>query len=348
MARRLLPFAALAALLGLLAGCSNYERPRRPPWRAQAEAACFAQRPFALSAYIQPTREIDGPGICGLTRPLKVYALSDGQVAFSAPYTLDCPMVATLNRWVAEVVQPTASARFGARVVEIIGMGAYSCRAMNGAAYGYGRVSEHAFGNALDVAGFRLSDGREIRIVRDWTRGDEQTRAFLQEVHMGACSYFTTVLGPGANVFHYNHIHVDLAMHGGTSTGPRRICKPFLTPSAPAAPNFSPVPRAAPPPAPDGLPEPPEIDEEVDVAKEATDPVTRNDVVQAGPGPAPLARIPDEYFRAAMRPPAAIPSVAARAQKPAATVSTPAPAARRAPEGSPADWDLTSSIAARR
>lgn len=341
MARRILPFAALAALIATLAGCSNYQAPQRPAWRAQAENACFAERPFALSAYVQPAREINDPGICGLTRPLRVAALSDGAVAFNSAYTLDCPMVAALNEWVRDVVQPTAQARFGQRVVEIMSMGSYSCRGMNGIPGA--RISEHAFGNAIDIAGFRLADGRDISIVRDWTRGDDQTRAFLQDVHMGACAHFTTVLGPGANIFHYNHIHVDLAMHGNSSTGLRRICKPLLRPlPAPTSP-------------PDGLPDAPDIDEDVDTAQSkvlredalalreagSQQRPSQADTLQVGPGPAPVARIPDAYFNAALKPPAPIPS----ATRPAAARSyAPDSAPAAAPEGSPQDWDLTSSI----
>ncbi len=341
MARRFLPFAVIAALVGSLAGCSNYEGQRRPAWRAQAENACFAQRPFQLSAYIQPVREIDGPGICGLTRPLRVAALDDGAVGFSAAYTLDCPMVAALNAWLREAVQPAAEARFGQRVVEIVGMGAYSCRSMNGLAGA--RISEHAFGNALDIGGFRLADGREISIVRDWTRGDEQARAFLQDAHMGACAHFATVLGPGSNMFHYNHIHVDLAMHGNTSTGLRRICNPLLRPNpAPTLP-------------PDGLPEAPDIDEEVDTAenkvlKEDALALRQAAMQEPGLGQGPTARIPDAYFTAAIKPPAPIPT----ARPAAASAYAPAPPPRRAPpasaipEGNPSDWDLPSSIAQRR
>jgi len=66
----------------------------------------------------------------------------------------------------------------------------------------------------------------------------------------GADDQILTVLGPGANIFHYNHIHVDLALHGNTSAGPRRICRPLFWPSTTSVP-----PR-------DGLPNPPELDEE--------------------------------------------------------------------------------------
>ena len=87
------------------------------------------------------------------------------------------------------------------------------------------QLSEHSFGNALDIGGFTLADGRKITLVQDWWRGDEQTRAFLMDVHRGSCGHFTTVLSPGSNAFHYNHIHVDLAMHGPPairSASPRR------------------------------------------------------------------------------------------------------------------------------
>ena len=257
MARRVLPLAAVAALLlaGILTGCSQVERPRRPAWRQQAEAACIAEHKVRLSRYIQPRgREIDGPGICGLTQPFMVGALAGDSVQLDSVATLDCPMIAALDEWVEKVVQPTAHARFGQAVAQIDTMGSYSCRGMNNQAGA--KVSEHAFGNAIDVAGFRLADGRRITVVRDWTRGDEQDQAFLRDVHAGACETFTTVLGPGANVFHYNHIHVDLAMHGSGTRGARHICKPVPQTSRPLPPT-------------DGLPEPPTTDEEQDVASTA-------------------------------------------------------------------------------
>ncbi len=214
----LLPPAVLAAALG---SCSFPQKAQRPAWRTHEENACLAQRRVSPSAYVQVAGEMDGPGICGLTRPFKVTALQGGAVAFNATATLDCSMVAELDQWLADVVQPAAQARFGASVTQINSMGSYSCRGMNNQSGA--PLSEHSFGNALDIGGFVLSDGRQITIVRDWTHGDEQTRAFLWEVHGGSCQHFTTVLSPGSNAFHYNHIHVDLAMHGRSG---KHICKP--------------------------------------------------------------------------------------------------------------------------
>ena len=159
----------------------------------------------------------------------------------------------------------------GSRLFKVFG--AYSCRPVDNIA-GAG-LSEHAFGNAVDVAGFTLADGRTIDFVRDWKKTESQEGAFLHEAHAGACQYFTTVLGPGADVFHYNHIHLDLANHGSTNTGPRRICKP-----APA-PNLSPAPAA-----PDGLPPAPNIDEPLDIAH-----LTAPDA-SSGPGQGPDAALP--------------------------------------------------------
>jgi hypothetical protein len=210
-----------ALLLAALAGCSVPSKPQRPAWRAQAENVCIAEKRVRPSAYVELAGEMDGPGICGMTKPFKVTALQNGAVAFNARATLDCPMVAELDSWLADVVQPAAQARFGQAIAQINSMGSYSCRGMNGQSGA--PLSEHSFGNALDIGGFVLADGREISIVRDWTRGDEQTRAFLMDVHGGSCQHFSTVLSPGSNAFHYNHIHVDLAMHGRRG---HRVCKP--------------------------------------------------------------------------------------------------------------------------
>ena len=101
--------------------------------------------------------------------------------------------------------------------------GSYSCRSRN--SQRGARLSEHAFGNAVDVMAFRFADGREVSVVRGW-RGAPEEQEFLREVFVGACGYFNTVLGPGADVFHHDHFHLDLARHD--PRGQRHICKPIL------------------------------------------------------------------------------------------------------------------------
>ena len=307
MARRVLPSSLVVVVACLAAGgCSTVERPQRPAWREQAEKACIAEHRVQLSRYLQPRgREIDGPGICGLTEPFMVGAVAGDSVQLDNVATLDCSMIAALDEWVTKVVQPVAQARFGQSVAQIDTMGSYSCRGMNGQAGA--KISEHAFGNALDVGGFRLADGRRITVVHDWTRGDEQSQAFLRDVHAGACETFTTVLGPGSNAFHYNHIHVDLAMHGGG----RHYCKP--TPEA-----------SRPGPAPGSPSEIPQVEEEQDVASSAVP--SDRDARRGLDVGAPPARAGE-----------GMPSRAA--------AYSPVPGSRyRAPEGASQDWDVTSSI----
>jgi hypothetical protein len=128
-------------------------------------------------------------------------------VAVSPPATLACPIVSELERWIAGAVQPAAMRWFGSPVAEIRQISAYSCRGMNGNSRA--SISEHAFGNALDIAAFTLADGRKITVKNGW-RGLPEEQGFLRDVQAAACDQFSTVLAPGSNVYHYDHIHVDL------------------------------------------------------------------------------------------------------------------------------------------
>jgi hypothetical protein len=128
-------------------------------------------------------------------------------VFVSPPATLACPIVSELERWIAGAVQPAAMRWFGSPVVEIRQISAYSCRGMNGNPRA--SISEHAFGNALDIASFTLADGRKITVKNGW-RGLPEEQGFLRDVQAAACDQFSTVLAPGSNVYHYDHIHVDL------------------------------------------------------------------------------------------------------------------------------------------
>ncbi|MGB3744250.1 MAG: extensin family protein, partial [Xanthobacteraceae bacterium] len=142
--------------------------------------------------------------------------------------TLACPIVAALDQWIATSVQPAALRWFRQPVVEIKQISAYSCRGMNGNPNAH--ISEHAFGNALDIAEFDLADGHVVSVQHGW-RGTPEEQGFLHDVQSAACDQFSTVLAPGANVYHYNHIHVDLMRR----TSGRRICEPGAIPGEVAA-----------------------------------------------------------------------------------------------------------------
>lgn len=326
---RLFPLFVSVGLCVLgVAGCSRFDRAERPAWRNQAEEACLARHLVEASPVLQPVAAIDGPGICGLNHPFKVYALAGGTVRLNSASILDCSMIPTLDEWIAKVVQPDAQARFGEPVVQIDTMGTYSCRGINNVSGA--SLSEHAFGNAMDVGGFVLASGREINVMRGWKGDDPQASAFLHDAHAGACDYFTTVLGPGANIFHYNHVHMDLAMHGNTSRGPRRYCKPVPDAQRPA-------------PQQDTLPDPPPIEEEMDIAR------------TPAPGPAyaegsgfvasaPIQMPPVRQAASIRRPPPAALALAPMPLHGAGDPDMDQMGGGPVPEGVPADWDITSLI----
>ncbi len=225
--------------VGLLSGCRFGLFDRREPWRAEAEEQCIAQKGVTVSAYVEPASAINGPGVCGMEHPFRISAFEDGQVEVKPRAVLACPMVRNVNLWLEEVVQPAAMAWMGAPVVGITQMSSYSCRGMNGDPTA--KISEHAFGNALDIGGFRFADGREITVKNNW-RGPNEARGFLLQVQAGACDVFTTTLAPGSNIFHYDHLHVDLMRHAKNGT----ICKPKPTPMPPPVMARQQMPLKAP------------------------------------------------------------------------------------------------------
>jgi hypothetical protein len=187
----------------------------------------------ARSPYpIPPKSESDQPPLRSASRsapsqsvvPLGSSAISAfGPVEIKPAATLACPMVSALDRWIIDSVQPAARRWFRQPVVEIRQISAYSCRGMNGQPGA--RISEHAFGNALDIASFTLADGRKITVKNGW-RGSPEEQGFLRDVQGAACEQFNTVLAPGSNRFHYDHFHFDLMRRRSSN----RICNPDQIP----------------------------------------------------------------------------------------------------------------------
>jgi hypothetical protein len=191
-------------------GGSYMAAPSYPPRDRAPPSAPYSPAPYS-QAPAQPLPRLGPP----LGDPVNAV----GPIAVKPTATLACPIVSVLDRWFAESVQPAAMRWFGVRVVEIRQISAYSCRGMNGNSNAH--ISEHAFGNALDIASFTLADGRRITVKGGW-RGMPEEQGFLRDVQGSACQQFNTVLAPGSNRFHEDHIHVDLMRR---SSG-RVICQP--------------------------------------------------------------------------------------------------------------------------
>jgi hypothetical protein len=207
----------------LLSACGKFDMfgQEREPWRDAAEERCLRAGELTPSAFAEPLPPIRQKYSCGLEHPFKVAALGEGEVSIQPPARLGCPMNSALNRWLRDVVQPAAYSNFGQPVVGLKNIASYGCRTRNNKRGE--KLSEHSFGNALDIKAFYLADGREVPVYGGW-KGSPDQRAFLRHVHAGACGTFKTVLGPGSDGFHEDHFHVDLARHNANGTA---YCRPL-------------------------------------------------------------------------------------------------------------------------
>jgi hypothetical protein len=185
--------------------------PQNPPHADRAnvpvttEAACDGRlRRLGVQFVAKPPVK---NGACAIAAPVEVTALGGG-IAVAPPALLACTAAERLARWVAEAVAPAAQTAFGAKPVLIGQASAYVCRTRDRIAGA--KISEHAFGDAVDVARIGLAGGKTVEIGRP--AGDAD-RAFQAAIRRAACNYFTTVLGPG-DAHHDSHLHLDRETRG--------------------------------------------------------------------------------------------------------------------------------------
>jgi len=176
--------------------------------RQLLDAANFPYRPFP------PT----GNDQCQRNQNVNLLSSNTDRIKFS-PVRLapSCSVAAALAIWEDQVVQPAALQLFGQKVTHIQHFGSFNCRPIAGT----DRWSEHATGNAIDIAGFTLADGERINLLRDWDANDPKAR-FLRVVRDGSCDLFSTVLSPDYNAAHADHFHLDQAQRAVLGN---RLCR---------------------------------------------------------------------------------------------------------------------------
>lgn len=142
-------------------------------------------------------------GVCGTSAPLLVSRLSeDLEVAPAA--TMTCPMAEALARWAVDVLKPESDRHFKDNLGKILIGTSYECRDQRSG----GKLSEHAFANGVDVMGFAFGARPDLSVG---AHGDGSPEAeFQKAVRTRACAYFTTVLGPGSDPAHADHLHLDM------------------------------------------------------------------------------------------------------------------------------------------
>jgi len=160
------------------------------------------------------------------------------RVPVKPPATLRCGMATAVVQWIRSDVAALA-ADLGTTVSELDNFDSFECRGRNrivGA-----KLSEHGRANALDVRGIKLANGRSLSLT-----DRDVPRDIRKKVMASVCERFTTVLGPGSDGYHEDHIHLDLAERRNGY----RICQWELDGAAPlvaTTPLPPPRPETAPP-----------------------------------------------------------------------------------------------------
>lgn len=149
---------------------------------------------------------------CGIARPLRVTQILPG-VELEGGADMRCDTARALAHWTRDFVLPASSRLPNAPRLAGMTLGTtYFCRPVVGGA-STSRLSEHALGNAIDIASFRFDDGTEIVVAPREDSGD-LLESFQAAVRSSACMDFTTVLGPGSNDAHSDHLHLDIKARG--------------------------------------------------------------------------------------------------------------------------------------
>lgn len=223
LAARVVGFALLWGLVGIVVFTADRAIPREHlPWKALAmidpvgastriKAARAGEDPAACRAILAQggIEYVEVPaaegGICVIRDAVRLISGLAPLSPRDAPMT--CKAALAFGIWERQVVQTAAFDEFGQAVVAIDHFGSYACRRQYNRQAG--PVSEHASANAIDVAAFRLADGRVISVALDWKDPGPRGR-FLRRIRDGGCRIFLTTLSPDYNAEHHDHFHLDM------------------------------------------------------------------------------------------------------------------------------------------
>ncbi|UVM00687.1 extensin family protein [Pseudomonas atacamensis] len=157
------------------------------------------------SSDLRVSPQADSPGAkCPLIGALRVQG---GEVALSSSFIASCPLAVAYAMFEHHTLQPAAQSAYGQKIARVDHLGSFACRNVYNRESG--ALSRHASADALDIAGFRLADGRTISVLKDWPK-QNQDAEFLRQLRNGACESFSVVLSPDYNAAHRNHFHVDV------------------------------------------------------------------------------------------------------------------------------------------
>jgi len=186
-------------------------------------AACLGRLRAAGIRFDIPTMPAAANTACAIEVPVRLQSVRSrsrggADIRLSDQPVVSCRFAERFSGWLGELAAPLIAGRLSAEVAAVRTGPGYECRNRNRATTG--KLSAHAVGQAVDVAGFELSNGKTMHVKPD---GDEAMQAAVGAIRSAACGWFTTVLGPGSDAAHTDHMHVDIMQHGPSDR--YRICQ---------------------------------------------------------------------------------------------------------------------------
>ena len=166
-----------------------------------------------LGVEFKPLPRIDDGEGCGIDRPISVTSLSS-TVKLEPQATLRCDTALQLARMTRDMLEPAAHLALPDKgaLTSVHHASAYVCRNRNGAEDG--KISEHARGNAIDISSLEFEKGTVPMSIAK-PEASDLAAAFQRSLNAFACLYFRTVLSPGSDAAHQDHLHLDILERNG-------------------------------------------------------------------------------------------------------------------------------------
>ena len=191
--------------------------PLAPPiWQTLQETddafvACLGALNELGAVYTLADPQAEEDRDCGIANPVRLSEPVPG-VAIDSPALMRCETAVALGTWMRDFVTPAAATLKRGPVVTLAKGSGYQCRRRNNLPEG--KLSEHAYGNAIDIMAFGFKDGSQIKVAPREREGSRE-ESFQDAVRATACLYFSTVLGPGSDEAHSDHLHLDVIARDG-------------------------------------------------------------------------------------------------------------------------------------
>jgi hypothetical protein len=214
-ARSMTPSAAAAP--------NRDQKPSQTEDTAREDEACLSRLRAAGVRFDIATMPVAAKAACTIQIPVRLKSVTTRaravtEIRLPEEPVVSCEFAERLTAWLGHLVAPLITGVMSTDLRAVHTGPGYECRNRNGAAVG--KLSAHAIGKAIDISGFELSSGKFIHVKPE---GEEAMRDVVDSVRTAACGWFTTVLGPGSDAAHTDHLHVDIALHGTSDR--YRICQ---------------------------------------------------------------------------------------------------------------------------